>query len=74
MLNYYFKSEIEEFIGRSTEEIIGSITMKTQFDATTEQIWAWEQQIPILKKALYGKTGTIFFEFLFQEWEKELML
>lgn len=63
MLNYYFKSEIEEFIGRSTEEIIGSITMKTQFDATTEQIWAWEQQIPILKKALYGKTGTIFFEF-----------
>ncbi len=63
MLNYYFKSEIDEFIAKSTEEIIGAITMKTQFDATTEQIWAWEQQITILKKALYGKSGTIFFEF-----------
>jgi len=63
MLNYYFKSEINEFIGKSTEEIIGAITIKTQFDATTEQIWAWEQQIPILKKALFGKSGTIFFEF-----------
>ncbi|HOG43661.1 MAG TPA: DUF2075 domain-containing protein, partial [bacterium] len=63
MLNYYFKSEIDEFIAKSTEEIIGAITMKTQFDATTEQIWAWEHQIPILKKALYGKSGTIFFEF-----------
>ncbi len=63
MLNYYFKSEIDEFIAKSTEEIIGAITMKTQFDATTEQIWAWKQQITILKKALYGKSGTIFFEF-----------
>ncbi|HPA55892.1 MAG TPA: DUF2075 domain-containing protein [bacterium] len=63
MLNYYFKSKIDEFIAKSTEEIIGAITMKTQFDATTEQIWAWEQQITILKKALYGKSGTIFFEF-----------
>ena len=63
MLNYYYKDEIPEFINKSTNEIIGAITTESQFDVTTEQIWAWEQQIPILKTALHGRSGTIFFEF-----------
>lgn len=63
MLNYYFKDTIESFQLKRTEEIIGLITMSNQFDSTNNQNKSWEQQIPILKKALRGYTGTIFFEF-----------
>jgi len=63
MLNYYFKDTIESFLLASTEEIIGSITMANKFDSTFNQNRSWEIQIPILKKALYGYSGTIFFEF-----------
>jgi len=63
MLNYYFKDSIESFQLKSTEEIIGLITISNQFDSTANQNKSWEQQIPILKKALDGYSGTIFFEF-----------
>ena len=63
MLNYYIKDTIAEFLAKSTEEIIGAITMSNQFDSTTTQNKSWEEQIPILKKALESYTGTIYFEF-----------
>jgi len=63
MLNYYFKDTIESFLLMSTEEIMGFISIKNQFDSTTNQNKSWELQIPILKKALDGYRGTIFFEF-----------
>lgn len=63
MLNYYFKDTIESFMQKSTEEIIGAIILANQFDSTLFQNKSWEQQIPILKNALNGYTGTIFFEF-----------
>lgn len=63
MLNYYFSDSIKSFLQKSTEEIIGSITISNQFDSTQLQNKSWEQQIPILKKALHGYDGTIFFEF-----------
>lgn len=63
MLNYYFKDTIESFLQKSTEVIIGTITLANQFDSTLFQNKSWEQQIPILKEALNGYQGTIFFEF-----------
>jgi hypothetical protein len=63
MLNYYFKDTIESFLQKSPEEIIGTITLANQFDSTFLQNRSWEQQIPILKNALVGYQGTIFFEF-----------
>ena len=63
MLNYYYKDTIESFLSKSNEEIIGSITMSNQFDSTMNQNRSWEQQLPILRKALNGYNGTIFFEF-----------
>lgn len=63
MLNYYFKDTIKSFLEKSTEEIIGAITLANQFDSTLFQNKSWEQQIPILKNALNGYRGTIFFEF-----------
>lgn len=63
MLNYYFKDTIQSFLQKSTEEIIGTITLANQFDSTLFQNKSWEQQVPILKNALNGYRGTIFFEF-----------
>ena len=63
MLNYYFKDSIKSFLQKSNEEIIGTITLSNQFDSTLLQNKSWEQQIQILKKALSGYDGIIFFEF-----------
>lgn len=63
MLNYYYKDTIQSFLLKSTEEIIGAITLSNQFDSTLLQNKSWELQIPILKNALNGFKGTIFFEF-----------
>jgi hypothetical protein len=63
MLNYYYKDTIQAFLQKSIEEIIGSITLANQFDSTQLQNKSWEQQISILKNALDGFEGTIFFEF-----------
>lgn len=63
MLNYYYKDSIHSFSEKSTEEIIGQITLSNQFDSTLNQNKSWEIQIPILKKALDKIEGTIFFEF-----------
>jgi hypothetical protein len=63
MLNYYFKDSIKSFLQKSAEEIIGAITLSNQFDSTQLQNKSWALQIPILKKALAGYDGIIFFEF-----------
>ncbi|MCX6351301.1 MAG: DUF2075 domain-containing protein [Bacteroidetes bacterium] len=63
MLNYYFKDSIEGFLNKSDNEIIGTINRSNQFDAIRTQNQSWEQQLPILKKALAEFKGTIFFEF-----------
>ena len=52
VLNYYFKDTIESFLVKSTEEIIGAITMSNQFDSTINQNKSWDEQISILKSAL----------------------
>lgn len=63
MLNYYYQSSIESFLQKNTEEIIGAITIANQFDSTMLQNRSWEQQVPILKNALEGHSGSIIFEF-----------
>ena len=62
-MNYYYRNTISNFLQKSTDEIIGSITRANEFDATFLQNKSWEQQIPILKNALQGYDGEIFFEF-----------
>ena len=63
MLNYYYKDTIESFLQKSTSEIIGLITLSNEFDSTLFQNKAWKEQIEILKRAVAGYNGTIFFEF-----------
>ncbi len=61
-MNYYYRNTISDFSQRSIDEIIGSITRSNEFDSTFLQNKSWEQQIPILKNALQGIDGEIFFE------------
>lgn len=63
MLNYYFKDEIQSFIRKSNEAIIGQINISNQFDSSMNQIKSWEIQISVLKESLYQFNGIIFFEF-----------
>lgn len=63
MLNYYFKDSIESFLQKNTAEVIGSITLSNEFDSTLFQNKAWKEEIEILKSAVTGYSGTIFFEF-----------
>lgn len=63
MLNYYYQSSISDFLNRSTNEIIGEITLSNQFDTASTQNHSWESQISILKKAIKDFNGEIFFEF-----------
>ena len=63
MLNYYYRDSIELFLKKSAEEIIGKITLSNQFDSNTNQNKSWEHQIHMLKNALEGLNGTLFFEF-----------
>ncbi len=63
LLNYYYKDSLQLFSQKNTEEIIGAITLSNEFDSTLYQNKSWQLQIPILKNALNGYNGTIFFEF-----------
>src|ERR1035437_4614568 len=63
MLNYYYRDSIELFLKKSTEEIIGKIALSNQFDSNTNQNKSWEHQIQMLKSALEGLNGSLFFEF-----------
>lgn len=63
MLNYYYKDSIESFIKKSSEEIIGEITLSNLFDSSFDQNKSWKEQILILKSQLKEINGTIYFEF-----------
>ncbi len=63
MLNYYYSDSLDKFLNKTTEDIIGSITLSNNFDSTYTQNKSWEQQIYILKTALKAFEGTLFFEF-----------
>jgi DUF2075 family protein len=62
-MNYYYRNSIQRFLKSSVDEIIGSMTRSNEFDSTFLQNKSWELQIPILKKALVGFDGEVFFEF-----------
>lgn len=63
MPNYYFKDSIQSFLSKSTEEIIGEITLNNQFDTNLNQNMSWSYQIHALQNILKPHIGTIIFEF-----------
>ena len=65
MAKAYYSSSIRDFLKASSEAILGSIMIKDEFRATTEQKNAWKDEIEILKGqlAILQTDGSIIFEY-----------
>jgi hypothetical protein len=63
MLNFFYGDTIELFLQKSTQQIVGEISIANRFDTNSNTTDAWKQQIIILKSSLKNLNGNIFFEF-----------
>lgn len=63
MLNYYYHDSIENFLKTEVSNIIGTLSLSSPYGAIQSEFYAWENQVHILKEALEGKNGSVFFEF-----------
>jgi DUF2075 family protein len=63
MLNYYYSDKISDFHQKLSETIIGEISVNGRMGHINTELYAWEQQIKILKEVLQKYEGKIFFEF-----------
>jgi hypothetical protein len=62
--NAYYAAAVATFDSTAPETILGIITENSDFAIDATQRDAWMRQIDILKPALEGVTGDIFFEFI----------
>ncbi len=64
-LRAYYSDSIEEFLVRSQDEILGTLTRNSSFSVDSSQRDAWLRQIQILQTALSGSApdGGIYFEY-----------
>ncbi len=63
MLNFFYRDTIKSFLQKDPSQIIGEIALADNFDTRNTQSKAWEVQIAVLKEALKGFNGELFFEF-----------
>lgn len=63
MLNYYYKDSISNFLVKTKETVIGEISINSRLGHISTELFAWENQIDILRNVLKGIDGSIFFEF-----------
>lgn len=59
----YFSSTIHEFLSTSSNEIIGSLSISSEFADEQSQKEAWKTEIAILKRILIPYQGKVYFEF-----------
>ena len=59
----YYSDSIENFNRTRPEEIIGKMAIQSKFADEVSQKYAWSEEIRILKNALLGYEGSIYFEF-----------
>ena len=63
MKRAYYSDSISNFLGSSTEEIIGILTLSNDFSLIQTQSAAWVAQIAILQDTLTPYQGSIYFEY-----------
>ncbi|WP_167598719.1 DUF2075 domain-containing protein [Leeuwenhoekiella sp. ZYFB001] len=63
MLNYYYADTINDFLSKSSEEIVGEIASNSRTGHILTELMAWEGQIKILKNTLAAQNGYLYFEF-----------
>lgn len=64
-LRYHYTDTIEEFLIRTSEEIIGKLTLANPHETNNETTMSWVEEINMLKIALadYAGRGSIYFEY-----------
>lgn len=60
----YYSADMAEFLESSNESIVGALAANSYSTIEAEQTGAWIKQIEILRTALEGVVGHIFFEFI----------
>lgn len=63
MLNYYYSDKVSNFLQKASETIIGEISVNGRLGHISTELFAWENQIKILKDVLKNYEGHLFFEF-----------
>jgi hypothetical protein len=63
MIRDYYSDSIANFLATSPEEILGALVKGSDFAVEQTQRDAWLEQIAILKPALLGMDGAIYFEY-----------
>ena len=63
-LRYHYSDTIEDFLGRSSDEIIGKLSKTNPHDTNNETTMSWVEEINILQAALaeYSGRGSGYFE------------
>lgn len=59
----YYSDSITNFLKSSTEEILGKLTLNSNFSIEHTQRGAWVSEISIMRKVLSSLQGTIYFEY-----------
>ncbi|MGE5356605.1 MAG: DUF2075 domain-containing protein [Deltaproteobacteria bacterium] len=59
----YYSASINEFLNSPLGEIIGTLSINSDFSVEQNQIEAWKTEINILKKVLNHYDGKVYFEF-----------
>ncbi|NUM53794.1 MAG: hypothetical protein HUU46_09145 [Candidatus Hydrogenedentes bacterium] len=60
----WYGETIDVFLRQPTEHIVGELARNSPFSILQSQTDAWLQQIEILRRALAGYTGKVYFEFI----------
>lgn len=62
---YYYSDTISKFLTKSTEEIIGSLTLASQHDINDKTSNSWVEEIETLRNVLtpYKERGSVYFEY-----------
>lgn len=64
MSRAWYGATLATFTSVSGAEIIGRLTRASDREVVPEQVGAWETQITLLQRSLYGVSGSIYLEFI----------
>ena len=63
---YYYSDSIMDFLSRSNNEIVGTLTLASQHDVNDETSKSWVEEIETMREVLgpYEGRGSVYFEYI----------
>ncbi len=58
----YYTAPLEDFVVAETRQVVGELTLRSEFAVEETQRDAWARQVDLLQTSLAGVRGTVFFE------------